>query len=681
MLAAIAMAGLFIGCLWAISQGSALLDSSKGELTGLQFASLLRVLAFDSLWAPLWLVSGMGYGWLVRRLLLGRQFTSILTQVNLGVATLLLLDWLAAWNGLLSPAVIWALSVFGWFLLVLQAREHWGAVSRPEGWPGLPWPAVLSIPAVAMIAAACTHAPGGLWPSEFGGYDVLSYHLQLPKEWIAQGRMVGLEHNVYSYLPNFVEAGYMHLALWYPGGVVDAAYAAQMLHALLAMVAALTMGRIVTLLIRTQNPGHRPGVRGTLIAGFYLAIPWTLVTGSLAYNDQAVVALGAGSLLLLIRAATDQESLSPWRPAMAAGLLCGAACLAKLTAIGFIAAPVFLMLMITGREPLARRARLGLVFAATCGLMVGLWMFRNWLWMGYPVFPLLTNLFGAAHWTTDQAARFNAAHGPSAPLSERFGLLWTCLFGGPARVGGELFGTLIWPAAIGAIGLLLKVAQPIGRRLLWGLLAMVVAQILFWLFFTHHQSRFLIPLLLPAGILVGMALGHLRGRWVELLMGAAILWLTAQGYRQYLGVPNAQLFIDAGYIFREPADIKSALRMESYLNGLPLDTRIYAEGFATPLYLDKPIRYHTVWDVSPLGRALRQAAPDSPKAEARAAIGWLKEQGFTHVLVNYEMLDLWLKPENYGYDPSISPNKLQDWAKYGLQLVQIMGPMHLYRVK
>ncbi len=680
MLAAIAMAGLFIGTLWAISQGAALIDRSKGELTGLQFASLLRVLAFDSLWAPLWLVSGMGYGWLVRRLLLGRRFTSILTQVNLGVATLLMLDWLAAWNGLLSPAIIWTLSVFGWFLLILQAREHWNDVSRPEGWPGLPWTAVLAIPAVAMIAAACTHAPGGLWPSEFGGYDALSYHLQLPKEWIAQGRMVGLEHNVYSYLPSFLEAGYMHLALWYPGGMTDAAYAAQMLHALLALVAALTLGRILTLLIREQNPASRPGVRGTLVAGIYLAIPWTLVTASLAYNDQAVVALGAGAVLLLIRSAS-LDWLAPWRPAMAAGLLCGAACLAKLTAIGFIAAPVFLFMMIRGDDPPARRIRLGLIFLTTCALMGGLWMFRNWLWTGQPAFPLLTNLLGAAHWSSDQAARFNAAHGPSAPIAERFGLLWACLFGGPARVGGEQFGFVIWPALLGAIGVLLKFAQPPARKLLWGLLAMLGAQILFWFFFTHHQSRFLIPLLLPAGILVGMALGHLRGRWVELVTGVVILWLTAQGYRQYLSVPNIQLFIDAAFIFREPADHNSALRMESFINGLPLDTRIYAEGFATPLYLDKPIHYHTVWDASPLGRALRQAAADSSEKEARAAIAWLKEQGYTHFLVDYEMLDLWLKPGNYGYDPSISPNKLQDWTKYGLQLVHIRGPMHLYRVK
>ena len=54
-------------------------------------------------------------------------------------------------------------------------------------------------PAVAVLLVAACSAPGWLWASEFGGYDALSYHLQLPKEWLHLKKITTLDHNVYSH--------------------------------------------------------------------------------------------------------------------------------------------------------------------------------------------------------------------------------------------------------------------------------------------------------------------------------------------------------------------------------------------------------------------------------------------------------------------------------------------------
>ena len=84
-----------------------------------------------------------------------------------------------------------------------------------------------------MLIVACTIPPGLTWAVEAWGYDVLSYHLELPREWLAIGRMTGLEHNVYSYLPSLAEAGYMLIGAM-RGSVYDAIYAAQLFHGSLA---------------------------------------------------------------------------------------------------------------------------------------------------------------------------------------------------------------------------------------------------------------------------------------------------------------------------------------------------------------------------------------------------------------------------------------------------------------
>src|SRR5205809_404472 len=80
-----------------------------------------------------------------------------------------------------------------------------------------------------LISACAMLPPGLLWGDEPNGYDVLEYHLQVPREWYELGRIVPLQHNVFSFLPFNVEMHYL-LAMHLRGGPWAAMYLAQLMH-------------------------------------------------------------------------------------------------------------------------------------------------------------------------------------------------------------------------------------------------------------------------------------------------------------------------------------------------------------------------------------------------------------------------------------------------------------------
>ena len=144
-------------------------------------------------WALGWLIAAIGLGWPLRRWLTGKHRDQLAIQVGLGVAAMLTLDaglgalGVLQWGGSLGA---WALVLAGMALVVEQLRR------ANHGVPRVPWLTWTAAPAVAVLLLAACWAPGRLWASEFGGYDALSYHLQLPKEWFVLGRITPLDHNV-----------------------------------------------------------------------------------------------------------------------------------------------------------------------------------------------------------------------------------------------------------------------------------------------------------------------------------------------------------------------------------------------------------------------------------------------------------------------------------------------------
>jgi hypothetical protein len=637
---------LFLAVLFAVSQ------SGGFELK--RFFTLLAVLVAEG-WIPLlWITGAAGWGWLAARILPGNDSRSISVQVVLGVGIQLLIDWGLSWTFGLTCDFCWAMNAVGCGLLAIQLGTTWrqlrGQIERLDC--GIEW-AVSFLP-LSLLVGACTIPPGILWPSEYGGYDVLEYHLQLPKEWMELGRMIGLQHNAYSFLPNLIESGYLHMALL-KGSAIEASYAVQLFNTAMALLAARLLGRTVVALIPADPMIERTS-RETVVSltsALYLAVPWTLVTGSIAYTEQPMMALGAGALLLAVNGKGETPTVAEEsRRGTAVGLLCGLSILAKLSALFLIAIPVCGVGLAYRSRGIRRSVFWLWGFLSLALVVVGLWMIRNFLWTGNPLFPMFSHWFGTAHWTAGQAARWNGAHSSAAAMAQRVRTLFSESHG----IFHPQYGQVLLPATV--ISVWFQIRRRFCRKTIGVLLSLLFLQMVMWMALTHLMSRFLLPILLPVCILIGLALANLSRRVATVSTTALIVLMTGQSFWLYWNVRDgkAGLFIDGIPL------LQNGFEPNRTLNQLPSGSRIYAEGFATPFYVKAPVSYHTAWDNSLLGEAMAHGGE-------QGARDWLLRQGYTHLLIDWYMLELYWRPGGYGYDPRITASSLNRLIQTGFREV------------
>lgn len=624
-------------------------DAATGLAVGLERLTL-------EAW-PAWvyLASGAGWGVAVMPLLRrrGGGATPWALEAILGVAVLATLSHGLGALGLLSvPAVAWGVLVAGLAMLAWRAARAWTASRQPAA--GGPGPDRWSIGLVALagalglavLLAGAVQPPGWLWQSEFGGYDVLSYHLQLPREWLALGRVAPLEHNVYSFLPGYAESAFFHLGVI--GGEGRLAYAAQALHAGLAVGSAAGVGLVT--LAAARAAGLTVGVEPGLVAGaLFLGVPWTAVTGSLAYNEMGLTLCFAGALL-----AGLAPGLSPGARGAAAGFLVGVACGFKPTAI-FLAAPVVgLALVLT--TPRGRWPGM-LAWACVLGLAaLGPWLIRNAAWSGNPVFPYMHGVFGPSHWAPEQFDRYADAHHFRGSMAQRVGLIALPDRADPARPGEPVhrgmlhpqFG-YVFPLALAAIAALAWDGRT--RRLGLAIAAALALPTLGWLVLTHVQARFLVPVLVAACPAVGLMAGGSPARARAGAAAAlAVAGLSVLNFsRQREGAPNRALvggvgLFDGGLARealrgaaeQDQRQILEALGPEGFAALLPEagPGAVYLLGDATPFHFRPAPLYHTTYDASPLGELMR-AHPGDAAAWAEG----LRRRGVRLVLWNAAEID------------------------------------------
>jgi hypothetical protein len=641
--------------------------------------------------AALWLAAALGLGVTLRKVLgLERKRFPVRTPLLglvLGVAAMLSLDSLLATLGLLGAAGglgAWGVVAFGIVLLVRHLRdlERGGEATlrRRVSLPTLVAFAAGGPPAGILLLAAASE-PGFLWSSEFGGYDALSYHLQLPKEWMQLGRLATLEHNVYSAFPSFVEAAFLHVFLL-SGGPAPGAIACQMLVAFLTLAAAATVG---TLAAGACPPATRPlGFAVGAVA--YLGTPWTVVVGSLAYNDGVVALLLAGGFLLVRPLRGDAS----WRTPAALGLVAGAACGAKLSAVGFVAVPAALVAVACAPR---RKVVAIATFALAAAIPLVPWLARNALATGNPVFPFATGLFGTGWWTLEQAETFRAAHGPAGGPVEGLGRLvgqWLAYGWGDAPLdatGRPEPWKPLWSAlpALGLVGVATLAFA--GRRRLranGGLLAAtLVVQAAFWLFLTHRQSRFLLPSAVPLAIATG-GLVRLLGKrpapaaraavaLLAVAFGLAVPWTYSREGR--IGEVHAPSLFVGGL---ENLDGRMTLRLldaepdlEKQAATLALaprafwtnfwipqitgpdapDAKVLLLGEAAPFRIYGNTTYATVWDRGPLERLA-----EDPGIEPGRWAERLRGQGYRFAIIDLGMLDRWAA--SGWLDPNLAPERM-----------------------
>ncbi len=641
--------------------------------------------------AAAYMLAALGLGALFKPLVPDATPHAGVIRGALGLAAMLSLSHGLGVLGLLGPGTAWATVLLGLCLMAWTLSKPAPAASPPlGGW----WPMLAVVPACILMVAA-SNAPGSMWESEFGGYDALSYHLQLPQEWLACGRIEPLRHNVYSFLPGYVEAAFMHLgamAMSPPrativagameplsvkaGGLLADSWpllACQFLHAMMTLFAARCIHAAASVMVARGGPNPSAHVAPCLSALVFLATPWTLVAGSLAYNEMPVIAMIAAACALAAGGAGDRRG--DWvRVFLACAALIGGACGAKPTALLFGGVPVAMLLLATcPRRHLLPGAAAG-AFAGVA--MLAPWMARNWAHAANPVFPFAASLFpdasgGTGHWTAEQVARFAKGHAFDGSLLDALRL---CVLPDPNDPAGARHRGMLHPQWFAFFPLamiaLARLWSPgvVRHRLVVATTLGLAAQVGLWLAATHVQSRFLLPLAVPACMLVATALASLPSprlvaatgiAGVLLQIGASVVCFASQRD----GRPNMLLSVSpadrAGetqraYLASRTSDytpeLLDSLGPEHAVNlALPRDAIVTLVGGATPLYLTRAVRYNTTWD----------AWPDLDEAIAGASRG---ERRF--LLVDFAEIE---RLTRSGFiEPGWSSSRMSEWiARHG----------------
>jgi hypothetical protein len=672
-----------------------------------------------------YLLAGVGLGRLFRPIFRGGS-DPLALQATIGLAALLWLSHLLGWLGLLSNAAV-AIAPIA-VGCILAAHQLFSSLKGRGIEVSLSPLSPLTAIGLALLLAAACNPPGALWSSEFGAYDVLEYHLQLPQEWLAGGRIEPLRHNVYSFLPGYLEAAYTHLGAMTlaPRHAPDGAAAGlaagegyrliscQLLHAGFAIIAAWLTSRFVQIPLRAcggGGPGSaRPGVAEhhaslapSLAFALLLLTPWTIVTGSMAYNEMALLAFFAAALL----AASDPQ-LSSARRSVLCGLLIGAASSVKPTALLFCGLPAAVFLLFHVITPSPQHLTKRLAALTVPGTLAGLavlapWLIRNYAAAHNPVFPFAADLLGHGHWTAEQAVRYAGAHQFHGSLLDRLRLI---ILPDPHPTQANVsphrglmhpqFGVL-FPLALLSLPLGWRTVEewPTTRRLNALLVLSLLIQLILWLTTTHLQSRFLIPLTVPAVVLCATSIaatlcrftakgrGDVRALSPLLLMllalppAAQLAYSTWIFSRERNGEPNELLIsgpaLRTGQVFREMSEADQRSLLESancelfITAALSPDATVCLLGDATPLYLTRRVIYNTTYDPWPVS------------GDPAAWSGQLREKHADFVLVNLGEISRlqrsrWLPPD-------VTVDAVKDWLIHHATVVRAWDRDGVYLVR
>jgi hypothetical protein len=589
------------------------------------------------------------------------------------------------------------------------------AVTCFEGAPAGPWRWMwlMIVPVVALAVLAATVPPGLLWEEEANGYDVLEYHLGAPRDWFFAGRIIYLDHNMYSNFPMNAEMLYL-LSMVLLASPWKAAIVTQFIslaQGAMAGYAAWLIGRDYS-----RRAGLVAGLAGA-------AMPWLTYFGALAYVENGMLFYGLLAAGLCNRAIRDGGERN-WSRAVAMGAMAGLACGYKYTAIPMIAAPLLGLwgvLSLAGPRRSVYNAVIALIVAATA---FAPWATKNQRMTGDPVFPLGYRVFGSRVWTDAQNRKFVEAHRPlptERPLGERLARLWRRAIAEPR------FGYVPWVAAAAGAALLpwrrMAHRRPIG---IW--LTVLVVQILLWMFATHLYARFAgvmwIPLLLLIATLAAWLTaagdaasggrsalpgaadspsgdGHDRRRdlggsppgmaLANLGMAACIValavyvaagqnWLWSEYNRQLR--PRGQLLPVQGapelfYFGRMPGfdHLRYINGDGGRIKGLPDGAKLLMVGDARVYYVGQRCDYWVTFSRSPFVEAVHAA-----DGKAAPILDWLRQEGYTHVWADFaEMRRL---SQTYGFALSVDEALFRRLAAAGLRPVHVgqMDPSSMYGI-
>ncbi len=566
--------------------------------------------------AALWLVAAGGLGGLWKPATHGARCPNVL-RASLGVATLLWLSHLTAW---LSPVGLRGTSITllaaGIGMLIAEPISLRSITTRVIDRPEF----ALAIPGLAILFAAAASMPGWLWNSEANGYDVLSYHLRLPEEWIRAGQLQDLPYNVYSFMPSSVEATFAQI-----GGLFGSLNAfhgmpllvTQQFCALLAVTTSIGIGSLV----RAEYAGPEGKAAGALASSAFLLCPWVQVTGSMSYDEMASCLLLLGALA----AALDDRLPTRRRAALVGALVMSTVC-AKLTSIVVLPILAILAKRIRSYREIASAA----LVAGIAGVVVAApWLLRNLLMVGNPIFPFGSEFFGMGHWDADQYARWHGGVDFHGTFTARIAAAWNESLMHPQWAGVQ---------GLFALATLYALVSSRTRRVATEVSTIIAIGVLTWFLLTPTMPRYLVPLLVPGAFGFGIATTTglvVSPRMTTFLVALALVGVSIGALknlqRERTGEAFRFLRSDAHAIWTGIAfeGASNEAPISYFLNRLEPASRVYALGDARTLYLEQPVVYFSSWDRWWITDFVRRD-PGSPSCW----IAGLTARGVSHLWIN-----------------------------------------------
>jgi 4-amino-4-deoxy-L-arabinose transferase-like glycosyltransferase len=499
--------------------------------------------------------------------------------------------------------------------------------------------------------------------------DALTHHLAVPKLYLQNGAVIEIPRIPFSYYP-------MNLDMLY---LIPLAFGNDIIPKYIHFAFALLTGCLIFGYLKQRTGKSLYGLLGALL---FLSLPVVVKLSITVYVDLGLIFFSTASLLYILKWVANGYSA---RRLILAGVFCGLALGTKYNGLVtfFLLACLVPILYVRGKggalppgkmpgesrsdsQHHGGRAGLkavsaGVVFSVVALAVFSPWMVRNFLWTRNPVYPLYSSVFNPIEKKTDigsaEAADDSAETGMNHFLVRKLvfkeSLIETLSI--PIRIffQGEDNNPKYFDGRLNPYLLLFPLFSLLGFRRLprklqnesMALAGFAVLYLLIAFFQTDMRIRYVAPIIPPLVILAVIGISDLseyvkgRSSWVISRCGMGLLIL---GVALFL-VPNLQYAKEqfriveplrylSGDISRD--DYIQKFRPEyaamRYINShLPLDARVLGIFIGNRrYYCDRDL----IFDGS-LEAGIQSAA----SAEDLGRM--LRDKGFTHVVMRYDLFD------------------------------------------
>ena len=483
-----------------------------------------------------------------------------------------------------------------------------------------------------MVCFLLPMAFGAMSPSR--DFDVREYHIQGPKEWLQNGQITFLEHNVYTSFPFLSEMltliGMIIRGDWWEG-------------ALVGKLILMSFSPLSALAVYAAGRRWFSVKAGWLGATIFLTTPWIYRISIIAYAEGAITFFLVATLLAIgivmesvqgsRDAATKPNSTGPQRTVLLAGLLAGSAMACKYPGVISVVIPAgFVLLTFWLRRKDQVTFRWMFVFVAGVGLTIGPWLVKNLVQTGNPVYPLVYSVFGGVDWDEPLDARWKKAHGPDHhKLSDL----------GQKALDVTVYSDWQSPLLFAFAPLAFLAGRP--KRVAW-LWLFVLWLFMTWWVLTHRIDRFWLPMIPVVCILAGAGLTSRSSsvwRWVTGCVCVAAISFNFILSTSGLGGYNAWL-IDLPTA--KASSAKAGLQLMN--DSLPKDARVLCVGEAEVFDAKFDLVYNTVFDDCLLERWATNANGETDFAQLKQR---LKDERITFIYVNWQEILRYRLPGSYQY--------------------------------